>query len=196
MNVKHNKDAVIKTGVQLFCSKGYNHLGIDEICRVTGMTKGAFYNAFNSKENFLLQAMNTYGSMTIEYLLIQLNDKSNGLKSIHRLRSLYAHMLNMQPDINYVGCMINNMMSELGGRNSLVAETASAEFDHFIEVIEPFVKQAQDEGDLNSQINSRKLTELIHTTFYGSLTLAKSLHDFSKGLTTMDLLFQTLKQET
>ena len=55
MNIKHDKENVLKTGLSLFCNKGYNSLGIDEICKVTGMTKGAFYNAFKSKEQFLIE---------------------------------------------------------------------------------------------------------------------------------------------
>ena len=49
MNIKHDKENVLKIGLGMFCNKGYNSLGIDEICKVTGMTKGAFYNAFKSK---------------------------------------------------------------------------------------------------------------------------------------------------
>ena len=52
MNIKHDRNKVLQLGVKLFWCKGYHHLGVDEICKTTGMTKGAFYNAFKSKENF------------------------------------------------------------------------------------------------------------------------------------------------
>ncbi len=68
MNKKHDHNEVLKSGLKLICSKGYNSLGVDEICKSTGMTKGAFYNAFQSKENFLLKGLVVYGEMTVKRL--------------------------------------------------------------------------------------------------------------------------------
>ena len=73
MNIKHDKEQVLKTGVDLFWIKGYHSLGVDEICKLTGMTKGAFYNAFKSKENFLLKAIEVYGLAIEEFLSRQLD---------------------------------------------------------------------------------------------------------------------------
>jgi TetR/AcrR family transcriptional repressor of nem operon len=190
MNQKHNREEVLHAGLELICSKGYNNLGIDEICRSTGMTKGAFYNAFKSKENFLLEGIIAYGESTSDYLTKRLSDRH--IKPIDRLRQLYDSLLDNQPSVGYRGCMINNMMSELGGINDLVGEATSTEFQHFIEVIEPCVIEAQQDGDLNPGINSRSLAELLHSSFFGVLTIAKSLQDFYKGKETMNLLFNAL----
>jgi TetR/AcrR family transcriptional repressor of nem operon len=48
MYQKHDKEIVIEKGLGLFCSKGYNNLGIDEICKSTVINNGVFYNAFKS----------------------------------------------------------------------------------------------------------------------------------------------------
>jgi len=140
MNQKHDKEKVLQTGLQMFCSKGYNNLGIDEICKTTGMTKGAFYHAFKSKENFLLESISAYGEFTVAHLAHKLSNKSE--KAIDRLRELYDSMFLHQPKINYMGCMINNMMSELGGINRFVGDATATEFAHFIETIEPCVVEA------------------------------------------------------
>lgn len=190
MNKKHDKEKVLKSGLKLFCSKGYGNLGMDEICKTTGMTKGAFYHAFKSKENFLLEAIAAYGKSTVVYLNFKLNEKNK--KAIDRLQDFYDGMFIHQPKIKYMGCMINNMMSELGGVNRLVGEATSAEFAHFIETIEPCVTEAQKDGDLNPAIDPKSITELLHSTFYGALTRAKSLQDFTRGKATMRLLINSL----
>lgn len=191
MYLKHDKEEVIKKGLELFCSKGYNNLGIDEICKTTGMTKGAFYNAFKSKEQFLLATIIAYGEMTVSHLNKKLNH--NEVKAIDRLIDMYKNMFAMQPKNNYTGCMINNIMSELGSTNELVGEATAVEFENFLSVIEPIVKEAQNDGDLNPQIDSKALTELLHSTFYGTLTRAKSTKEFNNGIATMSLLIQSLK---
>lgn len=100
MNIKHDKEKVIKIGINLFCSKGYSNLGIDEICKSTGMTKGAFYNAFKSKEQFLLTTISTYGEMTVTHLSNRLN--INNSKAIDRLLSMYENMFDIQSNNKYM----------------------------------------------------------------------------------------------
>jgi len=190
MKQKHDKEKVLQTGLNIFCSKGYNSLGIDEICKSTGMTKGAFYHAFKSKENFPLESISAYGEFTVAYLTSKLSNKSE--KAIDRLRELYDSMFQYQPKIKYSGCMINNMMSELGGINRLVGDATATEFTHFIETIEPSVVEAQKDGDLNPNIDSNSMAELLHSTFYGALTRAKGLQDFTKGKETMEILINSL----
>lgn len=193
MNLKHNKEKVIETGLNLFCSKGYSNLGIDEICKSTGMTKGAFYNAFKSKEQFLLTTIIAYGEMTVNHLNKKLNHNKN--KAIDRLIDMYENMFDMQPDNNYTGCMINNIMSELGSTNEVVSKATSIQFENFLSIIEPVVVEAQKDGDIINSVNSSAITELLHFTFYGALTRAKSTREFNHGKETMTLLINSLKQK-
>ena len=193
MNLKHNKEKVIETGLLLFCSKGYSNLGIDEICKSTGMTKGAFYNAFKSKEQFLLTTITAYGEITINHLNKKLNHNKN--KAIDRLLGMYENMFDMQPGNNYTGCMINNIMSELGSTNEIVSKATAIEFERFLSIIEPVVAEAQKDGDIINSVNSLAITELLHSTFYGALTRAKSTREFNHGKETMTLLINSLKQK-
>ncbi len=191
MYQKHDKAIVIEKGRRLFCAKGYTNLGIDEICRSTGMTKGAFYNAFKSKEQFLMATIKAHGESTVSHLSKKLHH--NEAKAIDRIIGMYENMFEMQPSMNYTGCMINNIMSEMGASNELVGKATAIEFENFLNVIEPIVKEAQKDGDLNPKIDSKSLTELLHYTFYGGLTRAKSTKEFNNGAATMTLLIQSLK---
>ena len=193
MYQKHDKAIVIQKGLGLFYSKGYNNLGINEICKSTGMTKGAFYNAFKSKEQFLMATIKTYGESTVAHLRKKLHH--NEAKAVDRIIGMYQNMFEMQPNINYSGCMINNIMSELGSSNELVGKATAIEFENFLNVIEPVVKEAQNDGDLNPQIGSKSLTELLHSTFYGTLTRAKSTKELNIGAATMTLLIESLKTD-
>jgi len=193
VNKKHDHNEVLKSGLKLICSKSYNGLGVDEICKSTGMTKGAFYNAFLSKENFLLKALNVYGELTVKRLKTQLSRENGKPKAIDRIIDLYDFMFNAQPKNNFMGCMVNNIMSELGSTNETVGRAASVEFNSFVEAIEPSVKEAQVDGDLTLSIDSKTLTELLHSTFYGSLTRTKSIQDHKQGKIIMQTLINTLR---
>lgn len=192
MNIKHDKEGVLKTGLGMFCNKGYNSLGIDEICKVTGMTKGAFYNAFKSKEQFLIEAILLYAKNNVNRIKAQLQP-SNTRTAYERLLQFYVNMLEVQPKVNFMGCFINNIMSELGAANEKVGLASTQAFDEFIDAIEPTVMEAQQNNELNSEWSARQITELLHSTFYGSLTRAKSSKDHQQSINTMKLLFNNLK---
>lgn len=192
MNKKYDHNEVLKSGLKLICTKGYNSLGVDEICKSTGITKGAFYHAFKSKENFLLNGLKLYGEMTTKRLKAQLSKENAKPLAIDRLKDLYDSMFDVQPKNNFMGCMVNNVMSELGSNNATVGSAASIEFNSFIEAIEPCVKEAQMDGDLTSSIDSKTLTELLHSAFYGALTRAKSIRDHKQGKLMMQTLLNTL----
>lgn len=192
MNIKHDKEVVLKTGLGMFCNKGYNSLGIDEICKVTGMTKGAFYNAFKSKEQFLIEAILLYAKNNVNRIKTQL-DTNTEQSAYERLLQFYITMLEVQPKVNFMGCFINNIMSELGSANEKVGLASTQAFDEFIDAIEPTVKEAQQNNDLSSEWSARQITELFHSTFYGSLTRAKSSKDHQQSINTMKLLFNNLK---
>lgn len=192
MNKKHNREEVVRVGLTLFRKSGYSALGMDEICQKTGMTKGAFYNAFKSKEQYLLETISYYGKKNVERINEQL-DPHLGIPAIVRLKNFYQGMFEAQPKNDFVGCYINNIMAELSVVNPQIAHSSAKEFDLFIEAIEPCVKEAQEKGDLTLHIDSKTLTELIHTTFYGLLTLVKSTKNFQSSIQSILILFNQLK---
>lgn len=49
-----NKDKIIKVAKELFSENGYHLVSINDICRATQISKGAFYTYFESKENLFL----------------------------------------------------------------------------------------------------------------------------------------------
>lgn len=64
MNEK--KEKIIKTGIRLFAKKGFSSTTIQEIAVECGISKGAFYLHFKSKEALLLSACEYYISMSME----------------------------------------------------------------------------------------------------------------------------------
>lgn len=192
MNIKHDKTTVLKTGLGLFCKRGYNSLGVDEICKTTGMTKGAFYNAFKSKEQFLIETIEVYGNANVDRINRELQAKE-GVSPLQQLIAFYDYMIQVQPKSDYTGCFINNTMSELGYVSEAVGVATTHQFNRFLEAIEPTVKAAQQAGEITQAVSSNDITELLHSTFYGVLTRAKSAQDVEKGLNTMHLLINQLK---
>lgn len=172
MNQRHNREKVLSKGMDLFWRKGFYNSGVDEICRETGMTKGAFYNAFKSKEQFLLATLRAYGDLIESHL--QSNLQKGKTKAFTKLQRLYQGMLESQANFNFKGCLVNNTMSEMGALNQNVSNLTSVQFERFVQAIEPTVREAQLQGDLKGNMPSSQLADIIHTVFFGFLTISKS----------------------
>ena len=156
------------------------------------MTKGAFYNAFTSKENFLIVCLSKYSEMIQKRIKASLS-RNQELPAIQRLQNFYNDFLARQAKMNYSGCLLNNTLSELGDGSTLVGKAADIHLDTILSEIEPTIKEAQNEGDISKNFSSKKVAELLHLTLFGVLTQAKGKQEFQTGKEVMELLFNLFK---
>ena len=52
-----SREALLKSAAELFRSKGYDGVGIDELCAHAGLTRGAFYGHFAAKAAVLSEVL-------------------------------------------------------------------------------------------------------------------------------------------
>jgi TetR/AcrR family transcriptional repressor of nem operon len=195
VNVKHDRNKVLQTATGLFSEKGYTALGVDEILKQTGMTKGAFYNAFGSKESFLLETLELYSEKNTQRLLNKLTPQVE-LKAIEQLEQFYIEMLEMQDRINHRGCLVNSMMTELGGLNPNITDAINTHFETIIKSIVPIIQQAQNEGDLVSTISAEEIAEVLHSSFYGILNRLKSNRNKESSKKIFKILINLIKHKS
>ncbi|TDR31871.1 TetR/AcrR family transcriptional regulator [Hydromonas duriensis] len=191
MNQKHDRQEALEKGLQLLCENSYHNIGVNLICQQTGMTKGAFYNAFKSKENFLIEVLNVFAQSSLERIRYQLSFPPEQ-PAVERLKNFYIQMLEQQPSLNFAGCFVNNIMSELGAQNEAVAECTSLLFNSFVLAIQPCVLEAQEQGAFDKNLSAKDIAQLLHASFYGALTCARGLRQNHQAITNMNLLFKSL----
>jgi AcrR family transcriptional regulator len=54
---KNAKDRLVDQAIDLFYSKGFNAVGLDQILAATGVTKTTFYKHFDSREDLIIAAI-------------------------------------------------------------------------------------------------------------------------------------------
>ncbi len=62
MTLERKKEHVIASGVRLIAQKGYHKTSIEEIAKEAGISKGAFYLYFPSKESFVVASFTLFQS--------------------------------------------------------------------------------------------------------------------------------------
>jgi AcrR family transcriptional regulator len=54
------RNNILNTANELFSRSGYDATGVAEICRAAGVSKGAFYHHFPTKQAVFMELLNTY----------------------------------------------------------------------------------------------------------------------------------------
>ncbi len=190
MNQKFRREDILEKATELFACKGYTALGINEILVATGMSKGAFYNAFKSKEQLFIEVLDFYATHGLNRIARKL--KTDQRKAIKRIEDFYSEMIDMQLAVNNQGCLINSAMAEMGSINTSITQATCKHYNDIIRGLKPTVVEAQKQGDLNASIDSERLAELIHSSFYGILNRQKGLAETDSGKELIRILLTSL----
>ena len=84
---EETKRKLTKTALDLFQVFGYDIVTIDDICKRAGLTKGAFYHNFKSKEDLVVLSFNQLLDEHIGRVFV-LDEKAALIESV--LRPLYG----------------------------------------------------------------------------------------------------------
>lgn len=125
--MNETKEFILKTSLILFLQKSYRDVTMNEIVQKTGLSKGAFYHYFSSKEALFKEIATMFLSMGgIEYSSFSNNS----------LKTFYCDY------IDYLGntfLEINKMVDEVDGKSSnfnffLILFEAVSRFPEFLEM--------------------------------------------------------------
>lgn len=72
------QDRILQSARQLFAAQGFEHTGVDQICRTAGISKGAFYHHFCSKDDLFLRLLEDW----TESIRTQINQRFDHSASI------------------------------------------------------------------------------------------------------------------
>lgn len=79
------KRKLVQTAIELFAREGFDKVTVDEICRKVGVTKGAFYNHFKSKDEVILEEFKIMDEhyLKVEQKISALDDPLEKLRVFH-----------------------------------------------------------------------------------------------------------------
>ncbi len=173
MNIKHNKEEILKKGMLLFRMNGYHNTGTNEILQETGISRGSFYNFFKDKDDFGVQVLDYYTTNSVNYINEVLSKKE--LNPKQRIIHLFEIFIEGYTKVNYKwGCLLVGMTQELSGINELFKEATGRNFEEFIKPIAHCIQEGQDAGLINKDLNSRAMALSILGSYNGALVLMKS----------------------
>lgn len=123
----------------LFWQQGYLDTSIDDLVRVTGVSRYGFYSAFGDKQALFLKAMNHYAGTVINTLLGPLETTAAALPEIHGY--FHALLADSETSPKPAGCLIGNTAMELVHIDAAIAARVD---DHFCRMRAAFLNALQN----------------------------------------------------
>ncbi len=173
--LKHeNKaDYLLEQGINVLWCKGYNGTSVNDIVKEADVPKGSFYFYFDSKEDFVVKALEKYFNQMFLPLKNILEDINFSPKQ--RLINFYEFRNEIM--IDKMQCKMGCLASNIGNEMSEHSETIRNKIVQFEDLIKSKITgvfvEAQKAKEIDSVFEANKIVDFIEDAGKGALITMK-----------------------
>jgi AcrR family transcriptional regulator len=143
---KETRTQIISAALVLFAREGYDATGVAEICQAAGVSKGAFYYHFSSKQQVFMQLLNDWlGTLEAQLLDIQ--------QQIQDVPQALLHMAGMMEAVFEQASGNLPMFLEFwtqASRDPAIWQVVTAPYQSYQEFFKTLIQKGIDEGSLRA----------------------------------------------
>ncbi len=167
-----NKAQILNAGLDLMYRQGYCASGIQEIADASGVPKGSFYNHFDSKEAFVIEAIAQYTQNMRALLQAALVDAEGS--PLARLRGMFERWSAEFQARGACGCFSGNLSQELANHSPKVQLALRTSFNTLESYYVRCLEAARAAGELADDVDPQSLGHFIYNSWQGALVRAKA----------------------
>jgi len=170
-----DEDNAVKSAMTLFWEKGYTDASMADLLRVTGLTKGSFYNAFGSKHDLFLKALATY-DLENRRLVLQ---KFAALDSPRAALDAFfkAIILESAEDTDKKGCFLINTSLSLNMHSQEVQDLVTRGLGETETFFKQMIELGQARGDITKAITPAATAKAFMGALIGMRVLGRGVYD-------------------
>ena len=172
------KERLLVSAHRLFRDRGYETVGVAELCSDAGVNKGSFYHFFSSKRELLLEVI--AGAWDETGFLASWEAETPKLpmdKLRQYLQELFAyHYADREATGHVCGSLLGNLALELSTSDREVAEKLAELFKRETGAVAKLLAEATDLGEV-SLGNPYRAAEAVVACLQGLLMMAKIRND-------------------
>lgn len=166
-----SKNLIISTALKLFLQQSYHQVTMQDIVKATGLSKGAFYHYFSSKEKVFEEVIEYYFSNSPDEIYKKFDQ--NTLKGFCK-----SYVDNVSERILKYNCeecpggllrankfaLIFDAMKLLPVFNERQIERKKTEFNYWLAMIE----KARENGEISTSLSNQEIAKLFIYQYYGT----------------------------
>lgn len=170
---KDTQESLIHAARGLLLRQGYGATGINEICSEAGVSKGAFYHFFESKEALAAAALESFHRQGLEELR---SIDVSAAPPAERLPLFIERVAERAPLLWEQGCLLGGLASEMALSNDAMQRQVARLFDQIAALLAPlaapFVQSLATKG-----LTAKAIAEDFLAITEGSIVLSRAHRD-------------------
>jgi len=160
-----------------FCEihrSGFQAASIANILANTGLTKGALYHHFPTKQALGLAVIEEVIKARLEGLLFKRLRESE--EPVETLLDIIATIDKKVPsDFVMLGCPLNNLMQEMSALDEIFQERLNGVLSIWQKTVEDALRRGQKQGEIRSDVDYKAAALFIVSAWEGCIGVAKNM---------------------
>lgn len=166
------KREIIEASIRLMHYKGYNGTSVKDITDAAGKPKGTFYNYFDSKEDYAVEALKFYYYEMVNENIDILTDTS--LLPLERIVKFYDVSIEaVYNQEKKLGCFIGKITQEMGSVNQAITDMTEDLLNNIVLKIHTNLLEAKEDGSFIKSVDLLILSNFIVNSWQGTLLRMK-----------------------
>lgn len=178
-NAAETRVKLLETATRLIWQSNYSSVGVNEICKQAGVTKGAFYHHFESKADLYVAASRHYW----DYMKSDLDAiYSPSYTPLEQLDNLIHLIIDKQEsecfpsELEVVGCPFFTSGGQAGAEDAKIRMAAREMEGHVHKYNVALTRGLKADGVLNGDPDVDQLARLVHHFIQGILMTGRVLN--------------------
>ena len=167
------KQHILQAGLAAMKVHGYNGTSVKDIVDAAGVPKGSFYNYFDSKQTFALEALDAAAAESLQGCHKLLASGSGA--PLERLQSYFECSVSQACQDEFtVGCFFGNMCQEMADSNEVIRAKVGQILTRYTGSIQQVFDEAKASGQISADTDTAVLAEFVLNAWEGSLMRMKA----------------------
>ena len=171
-----SRTRLLDVAVRLLRERGYNATTVDDLCAAAGVTKGAFFHHFRTKEDLAVAAADYWSEVTGEMFAgAAYHQHADPLDRVLGYIDLRAELIRGTPA--EFTCVVGTMTQEIFQTNPAIRQACCPSISGHAEKLEADIAAALIQSRVGDGLTARSLALHTQAVLQGAFILAKATND-------------------
>ncbi|KIL39025.1 TetR family transcriptional regulator [Gordoniibacillus kamchatkensis] len=172
---EQTKLRIIEKSAVLFNEKGYTGTTMQDIIEATGLTKGAVYRSFASKDEIAIEAFQYAGQVLWQHFSAAVEHHNTATGKILAMCDVYRDTVHNPPIQG--GCPFLNTAVESDHSFPVLKDHALGAYTNMLGYIESLLVQGVNNGEFQADMNTESVASFIFSSIEGGIMASRLTQD-------------------
>jgi AcrR family transcriptional regulator len=189
---ERTKKFIVETVAPIFNQQGYAATSLNDLTKATGLTKGAIYGNFESKEALAVAAFKYNVNELFKQISLHQQESDSALGALYKITEFYRSYYQFSRKLG--GCPILNIGVDAHHQEGPLMAQVQSVISKSQQHIQSLVKLAVKEGDLKAEFANKNFGKLMYTRIQGAIFMMQTMDDHTYVVEAVDALDQLISK--